>query len=225
MERFGELALLQEETLDRRHDKKHDEKKEDRKEKKEEKKEDRKDKKEDDKDKKHDDKKEDRKEKKEGREAKKEDKKEGKKDDKKDRRDDKKDDKKEDKKDDDDTDDKGKCMNPTDEAKFPDLVNDMKGCGAEIKKNHWRGLKALGEFKKCMNTQYGFTKDCTKCQGTFVACRALHCTKKCNAEHGKPEQLWEEPCFACVAMCGEKMTKCGGLDEAPMAQCQKMLAG
>merc|ERR1719229_339160 len=121
--------------------------------------------------------------------------------------------------------DDGKCMNPTDEAKFPDLVNDMKGCGVDIKKHHWRGLKALGEFKKCMATQYGFTKGCTDCQGTFVACRALHCTKKCGAKDGKKEQLWEEPCFDCVAMCGEKMTKCGGLDKAPMAQCQKMLAG
>merc|ERR1719510_1907019 len=115
-------------------------------------------------------------EKKERREEKKEDKKDG------------KDAAKDDKKKNDDKDD-GKCMNPTDEAKFPDLVNDMKGCGVEIKKNHWKGLKALGEFKKCMATQYGFTKGCTDCQGTFVACRALHCTKKCGAKDGKPEQL------------------------------------
>jgi len=158
-------------------------------------------------------------EKKERREAKKEDKKEGK------HSAEKKDQKKDDKKQKDDDKKEGKCMNPTDEAKFPDLVPDMQGCGAVIKKNHYRGLKALGEFKKCMASQYGFTKDCTECQGTFVACRALHCTKKCGAKDGKPEQLWEEPCFDCVAMCAEKMAKCGGLDKASSAQCQKMFAG
>jgi len=119
----------------------------------------------------------------------------------------------------------GKCMNAQDEKLFPDIIPDMKACGKEIKAKGYRGLNALHHFKECMQTQHGFSKDCAECPGTLVACKALHCSRKCKSKGGKPMELWLEPCFECVAGCTEKMTKCAGIDKASFAKCQTMLTG
>jgi len=120
---------------------------------------------------------------------------------------------------------KGKCMNEKDEKLFPSIVPDMQACGKVIKKAGYRGLNALHHFKLCMQNQHGFTKECTECSGTFVACKVLHCTKKCGSKGGKPMQLWKEPCFECVGMCAEKMTKCAGIDDVSFTKCQSLMTG
>merc|ERR1712087_737132 len=67
--------------------------------------------------------------------------------------------------------------------------------------------------------QKGFTGGCTRCTGGGLgSCRARFCTKKCT-------KGMTEDCFECDAGCVLKMTKCGGIDDAPMATCQKMMTG
>jgi len=97
----------------------------------------------------------------------------------------------------------------------------MQDCGKQIKTHGYKGLRALKVFRECMHTTGGLSPRCAFCPGTLVACRALHC-KMCGP---KRNELYKEACFECDARCLEKMTKCAGIDEAPMATCQKMLTG